>query len=87
MTGNVTGKVLIDVVQAAPHRELEIEPVRVPQPIRGCPGDSGDTRPLEAQQSLLPLTGSGERLYDSAILHKLRDEWERQSSGDEESRN
>jgi prevent-host-death family protein len=34
LKGNVTGSALIEVMQASPHRELELEPGRMPMPVR-----------------------------------------------------
>jgi prevent-host-death family protein len=34
LTGSVTGKALIDAMQASPHREIDIEPGRTPMPVR-----------------------------------------------------
>ena len=34
LTGSVTGKALIEAMQASPHREIDIEPTRSPLPVR-----------------------------------------------------
>ena len=34
LSGGVTGKALIDAMQASPHREIDIEPKREPMPVR-----------------------------------------------------
>ena len=34
LKGSVTGKVLIEAMQASPHREIDIEPTRGPLPVR-----------------------------------------------------
>ena len=34
LKGGVTGKALIDAMQASPHREIDIEPQRGPMPVR-----------------------------------------------------
>jgi hypothetical protein len=34
LKGTVTGKALIDAMQASPHREIDIEPRRGPLPVR-----------------------------------------------------
>jgi prevent-host-death family protein len=34
LKGSLTGKVLIEAMQASPHREIEIEPKREPMPVR-----------------------------------------------------
>jgi prevent-host-death family protein len=34
LKGSVTGKVLIEAMQASPHREIDIEPTRAPLPVR-----------------------------------------------------
>ena len=34
LKGSVTGKVLIEAMQASPHREINIEPTRAPLPVR-----------------------------------------------------
>lgn len=34
LKGNVTGKALIDAMQASPHREIDFEPRRTPMPVR-----------------------------------------------------
>jgi len=34
LKGSVTGKVLIEAMQASPHREIDIEPARGPLPVR-----------------------------------------------------
>jgi hypothetical protein len=34
LKGSVTGNALIEAVQASPHREIEIEPIRSPLPVR-----------------------------------------------------
>ena len=34
LKGGVTGKALIDAMQASPHREIDIEPQRRPMPVR-----------------------------------------------------
>jgi prevent-host-death family protein len=34
LKGNATGKALVDAMQAAPHREVDIEPPRGPLPVR-----------------------------------------------------
>jgi prevent-host-death family protein len=34
LKGSLTGKVLIEAMQASPHREIEIEPKRDPMPVR-----------------------------------------------------
>jgi prevent-host-death family protein len=34
LKGNITGKALIEAVQASPHRDIDIEPRRVPLPVR-----------------------------------------------------
>jgi prevent-host-death family protein len=34
LKGSVTGKVLIEAMQASPHREIDIEPARGPVPVR-----------------------------------------------------
>ncbi|HRD91005.1 MAG: type II toxin-antitoxin system Phd/YefM family antitoxin [Candidatus Accumulibacter sp.] len=34
LKGIRTGHALIDALQASPHRDIEIEPVRVPMPVR-----------------------------------------------------
>jgi prevent-host-death family protein len=35
LKGSVTGKALIDAMQASPHRDSDIEPRRGPMPVRG----------------------------------------------------
>jgi prevent-host-death family protein len=35
LKASVTGKALIEAMQASPHRELELEPRRAPMPVRG----------------------------------------------------
>ncbi|TLY71328.1 MAG: type II toxin-antitoxin system Phd/YefM family antitoxin [Gammaproteobacteria bacterium] len=37
LKGSVTGKMLIEAMQASPHPEIDIEPQRVPLPIRDMP--------------------------------------------------
>jgi len=34
LKGNHTGQALIDAMQASPHRDIEIEPQRMPMPVR-----------------------------------------------------
>jgi hypothetical protein len=34
LKGSITGKALIEAVQASPHRDIEIEPRRAPLPVR-----------------------------------------------------
>ncbi len=34
LKGDLTGQALIEAIQASPHREIEIEPRRVPLPVR-----------------------------------------------------
>ena len=34
MKGNLTGQLLIDAMQASPHRDIDIEPRREPMPVR-----------------------------------------------------
>jgi len=34
MKGNVTGRALIEAMQASPHRDVEFEPSRSPMPVR-----------------------------------------------------
>jgi prevent-host-death family protein len=34
LKGSVTGKALIEAMQASPHREIDIEPARAPLPVR-----------------------------------------------------
>jgi prevent-host-death family protein len=34
LKGSPTGQVLIDAMQASPHRDIEIEPQRMPMPVR-----------------------------------------------------
>lgn len=34
LQGGRTGQALIDVLQASPHRDIEIEPTRAPMPVR-----------------------------------------------------
>ena len=34
LKGSVTGSTLIEAMQASPHREIELEPQRVPMPVR-----------------------------------------------------
>jgi prevent-host-death family protein len=34
LKGEVTGEALIAVMQASPHREIDIEPTRLPMPVR-----------------------------------------------------
>jgi prevent-host-death family protein len=34
LKGSVTGKALIEAVQASPHRDVDIEPRRIPLPVR-----------------------------------------------------
>jgi prevent-host-death family protein len=34
LKGNVTGNALIKAMQASPHREIELEPIRAPMPVR-----------------------------------------------------
>jgi prevent-host-death family protein len=34
LTGSVTGKALVEAMQASPHREIELEPRRTPMPVR-----------------------------------------------------
>ncbi len=35
LKGDLTGRALIDAVQSSPHREIELDPGRVPMPVRG----------------------------------------------------
>ncbi len=35
LKGDQTGQALVDVMQASPHRDIDIEPVRMPLPVRG----------------------------------------------------
>ena len=34
LKGSITGKALIEAVQASPHRDIDIEPRRTPMPVR-----------------------------------------------------
>lgn len=34
LTGASTGQLLIDALQASPHKSIDIQPVRVPMPVR-----------------------------------------------------
>jgi prevent-host-death family protein len=34
LKGNATGQALIEAMQASPHREIDIEPQRLPMPVR-----------------------------------------------------
>jgi len=34
LKGNLTGQLLIDAMQASPHRDIDIEPSREPTPVR-----------------------------------------------------
>jgi prevent-host-death family protein len=34
LRGSITGKALIEAVQASPHRDIDIEPRRIPLPVR-----------------------------------------------------
>ncbi len=37
LTGSVTGKALIEAMQASPHREIDLEPLRDAMPVRRVP--------------------------------------------------
>jgi prevent-host-death family protein len=35
LKGDMTGRALVEAIQASPHREIELEPGRAPMPVRG----------------------------------------------------
>lgn len=37
LKGSATGQLLVDAMQASPHRDIEIAPRRSPQPVRAVP--------------------------------------------------